>query len=126
MGSIRITYSIVLVSDMARSVAFYRDIIGMPLRFESPGWTEFDTGGSTWALHTCESPASDTEVLRSETAGCCRPGFQVSNLNEFHARMRENNVPCAQEPTETFGTRIARYIDPDGLAFSVSEPRPGQ
>lgn len=117
----RITYSIILVSDMARSVAFYRDIVGMPLKFESPGWTEFDTDGATWALHTCDGPANDSESVRSETAGCCRPGIQVSNLNEFHTRMLENKVPCAQAPTETFGARIAQYIDPDGLIFSVSE-----
>jgi hypothetical protein len=32
-------------------------------------------------------------------------------------------VPCLQEPKETFGVRIAQYIDPDGLVISVSEPR---
>jgi hypothetical protein len=30
-------------------------------------------------------------------------------------------VPCVQAPTETFGIRIARYVDPDGLEFSVAE-----
>ena len=53
-------------------------------------------------------------------AGQCRAGFQVSDLNDFHARMTENNVPCVQEPTETFGVQIAQYKDPDGLIFSVS------
>jgi catechol 2,3-dioxygenase-like lactoylglutathione lyase family enzyme len=36
----RVNYAIVFVSDMRRSVSFYRDTIGMPLRFESPHWTE--------------------------------------------------------------------------------------
>jgi lactoylglutathione lyase len=53
----RINYLIILVSDMARSVSFYRDIIGMPLRFDSPHWTEFDTEGATWALHASVSEA---------------------------------------------------------------------
>ena len=119
----RVSYSIIMVSDMARSVAFYRDVIGMPLKFESPGWTEFDTEGATWALHISSEPAADSAMPGSETAGSCRPGFQVSNLDEFHARMLENRVPCAQEPTETFGTRIAQYVDPDGLSFSVSEAK---
>ena len=120
----RINYSIILVSDMARSVAFYRDVVGMPLKFETPSWTEFDTEGATWALHISDGPPRKSDMLKSERAGICRPGFQVSDLNEFHVRMLENNVPCAQEPTETFGTRIAQYIDPDGLAFSVSEAQP--
>jgi hypothetical protein len=29
---------------MTRSVAFYRDILGLSLKFESPGWSEFQTG----------------------------------------------------------------------------------
>lgn len=117
----RIEYSIILVSDMARSVAFYRDIIGMPLKFESPGWTEFNTDGATWALHKCAGHARKPIGQQSESPGHCRPGFQVENLALFHSRMVENAVPCAQQPSETFGTMIAQYIDPDGLVFSVGE-----
>ena len=37
----RVSYSIVFVSDMNRAVSFYRDVMGLPLKFESPEWTEF-------------------------------------------------------------------------------------
>ena len=47
----KFAYTIVFVSDMARSVAFYRDLIGVPLKFESPDWSEFSTAGCTLALH---------------------------------------------------------------------------
>lgn len=40
-------HAIVFVSDMDRSVRFYRDVLGFSLRFDSPEWTEFDTGGTT-------------------------------------------------------------------------------
>ncbi len=121
----RINYQIVFVSEMARSVAFYRDVLGIPLKFESPGWTEFVTDGATLALHKSDGPATDDDISQQERAGRCRAGFQVTNLDEFHERMIKNNVQCAQEPTETFGARIAQYVDPDGLVFSVSEPRTG-
>ena len=55
------------------------------------------------------------------TAGQCRPGLSVSNLDEFHQRMVERKVPCIQEPKDVFGTRVAQYLDPDGLAISVGE-----
>ena len=29
----RVSYAIVFVGDMKRSVAFYRDVLGLPLRF---------------------------------------------------------------------------------------------
>jgi len=116
----RINYSIIFVSEMGRSVAFYRDVVGIPLKFESPGWTEFVTEGTTLALHKSDAPAPDRETQRAEHAGQCRAGFQVPNLDEFHKRMTEHNVPCVQEPAETFGVMIAQYVDPDGLVFSVS------
>lgn len=119
----RINYSIVVVSDMERSVAFYRDVVGIPLKFESPGWTEFATEGATLALHKSDAPAPDQKTSGVEHAGQCRAGFQVPNLDEFHKRMTEYNVPCVQEPTKTFGLRIAQHVDPDGLILSASGAR---
>ena len=118
----RIAYAIVFVSDMSRSVSFYRDVFGIPLKLESPHWTEFNTTGSTLALHKSDSP-NPTANGNMEPAGRCRPGFQVPNLAEFHQRMVEKNVPCFQAPTRVFGALIAQYVDPDGLTISVSEER---
>ena len=48
-------YVIKFVADMNKAVKFYRDILGLQLKFESSGWSEFVTGETTLALH----PASD-------------------------------------------------------------------
>ncbi len=122
----RVNYAIVFVSDMKRATAFYRDVIGLPLRFESPGWTEFATDGATLALHASEASKSDRDDPEQVLAGRCRPGLSVPNLDEFHKRMTERKVPCIQEPKEVFGTRIAQYVDPDGLGISVAEGRRGR
>ncbi|MFQ5630242.1 MAG: VOC family protein [bacterium] len=42
----RVNYAIVFVSDMKRAASFYRDVLGLPLKFESPVWTEFATDGA--------------------------------------------------------------------------------
>lgn len=119
----RLSYSIIFVSDMNRSVAFYRDCLGLPLRFESPHWTEFATEGATLALHAAEAPRDASADPHKVPAGRCRPGLAVPNLNDFHRRMTDQKVVCVQPPKETFGARIAQYLDPDGLAISVSEER---
>lgn len=120
----RINYVVVFVRDLTYSVSFYRDVIGVPLRFESPGWTEFATDGATLALHLAgEDHPSGGEEVRP---GVCRPGFQVPNLTDFHQRMLAGKVRCIQEPKEVFGARVAQYADPDGLAFSVGEAMPGR
>ncbi len=127
----RISYAIVFVGDMSRSVAFYRDVLGLPLRFESPGWTEFATDGATLALHASEvgnsgGAGAEADPLKTP-AGRCKPGFAVADLAAFHRRMTERNVRCIQPPKEVFGAKIAQYLDPDGLAISVSEDRkPGR
>jgi lactoylglutathione lyase len=121
----RVNYAIVFVSDMKRSVGFYRDVLGLPLRFESPGWTEFATDGATLALHSSESDNLAKDDPNRVPAGRCRPGLSVPNLDEFHKRMLANHVPCLQEPKAVFGVRIAQYLDPDGLGISVSEERRG-
>jgi lactoylglutathione lyase len=106
---VRVNYAIVFVSDMARSVTFYRDVMGLPLRFETSHWTEFATDGATLALHL------DT------LGGRCRPGLSVPSLDDFHARMIASGGQCVQEPKEVAGAKIAQYLDPDGLAVSVAE-----
>lgn len=122
----RVNYAIVFVSDMKRAVRFYRDVLGLPLRFESPGWTEFATDGATLALHASERSNSDEDNPQRSPAGRCRPGLGVPDLDEFHKRMVERDVPCLQEPKEIFGARIAQYRDPDGLVISVGEEKRGR
>jgi lactoylglutathione lyase len=122
---VRLNYAIVFVSDMKRAVAFYRDVIGLPLKFESPGWSEFATEGATLALHASEGSDPGMENPLKVPAGRCRPGLSVTNLDEFHNRMVEKKVTCIQEPKPIFGVRIAQYLDPDGLAISVGEERRG-
>jgi catechol 2,3-dioxygenase-like lactoylglutathione lyase family enzyme len=120
----RVSYAIVFVSDMKRAVAFYRDVLGLPLRFESPEWTEFATEGATLALHATGGGSSAAGGDPKESpAGRCRPGLSVADLDQFHEWMIEKKVPCIQEPKDVFGVRIAQYQDPDGLAISVSEER---
>jgi lactoylglutathione lyase len=126
MGAdVRVSYAIVHVSDMQRAVSFYRDVLGLPLKFQSPGWTEFATGGATLALHGSRGTTTRHDDPQSLPAGRCRPGLSVENLDEFHARILQLEVPCSQEPKEVFGSRVAQYLDPDGLAISVSQQKRG-
>ena len=122
----RVNYAMVFVSDMQRAVAFYRDVIGLPLKFQSPGWTEFATSGATLALHGTDSTDAATShdaASADGRPGQCRPGFSTPDLEKFHRRMVAHGVPCIQEPKAVFGAKIAQYSDPDGLVFSVGEER---
>ena len=108
---------------MKRSMAFYGEVLGLPLKLESPGWTEFATEGATLALHTSEDSVSADDNQQQLLAGRCGPGFAVPNLGEFHKRMVEIDLRGTQEPKELFGARLAQYVDPDGLTISVGKER---
>ena len=120
---LKFTHAIVFVSDMARSVAFYRDTLGLPLRFESPEWTEFEMPGNTLALHLADGPATSSQSMAP--AGQCQLGFSTEDIDAFHQDMLAKGVTCLQPPEEEdFGT-LAEYADPDGLPFSVLEQPKG-
>ena len=115
----KLSYAIVFVADMPESVRFYRDVIGLPLKYETPEWTEFATDGATFALHA--AAASPDATTEAKIPGRCQPGFNVPDLAGFHERMLAAGVPCVRPPRKEFGVAIAQYTDPDGLVFSVSE-----
>ncbi len=64
----KVDYVMVNVSDMPRSVAFYRDTLGLRLKFESPGWSEFETGTTT--ARRCMPPlrAAGSEAAPTDRA----------------------------------------------------------
>lgn len=109
----QLTYAIKYVADMDRAVAFHRDTLGLPLKFQSPEWSEFATGQTTLALHQATS---------DKQAGTVELGFASEDLAAFHARRDELGVEFTQPPTEMHGVHIAQIRDPDGADTSVSGP----
>jgi lactoylglutathione lyase len=113
-------YVIVFVSDMDKSVAFYRDVLGFPLKEQSHKWTEFGTGDTTLALHLAD-PADHTHTHATTPAGHCQIGLSVADLDAFHAEMVGKGVKCVQPPKEEHFGRLAIYADPDEMPISVAE-----
>lgn len=117
----RLGMAIVFVSDMMQSIAFYRDVMDLPLKFETTHWTELDAEGATLALHLAERPVIQGLDPEHLPAAFCRRGPSVRNLSVFHQKMVEWQVRVIQAPKNVFGVQIAQYADPDGLGISVSE-----
>lgn len=107
-----LSYIIEFVADMDRAIQFYRDVIGLPLKFQSPGWSEFATGEVTLALH----PASERNP-----AGKLEMGFTVPNIAQFHADMAAKGVQFPMAPAkQDFGGMLAQFVDSEGAHVSVS------
>ena len=120
----QIDYTMVVVSDMARSVEFYRDKLGIPLKFQSPEWTEFATGATTLALHGGGVPATQPPSGDpSKTAGACSIGFNVEDVDKTYEELQAKGIRFVMPPTqrEGEGIRLAVAIDPDGLPISFAQ-----
>jgi lactoylglutathione lyase len=118
----RLNFVIVYTSDMQRSVAFYRDTLGFPVKMESPDWTEFHTGATTLALHHAK-PAERPRVAHGEPkAGEAHLGLEVLDIEKFYEEEKAKGVEFTMPPTlREFGCKLAIFVDPDGLPISVTE-----
>ena len=107
----KFAYLIEYVADMDRAVSFYRDQLGLTLRFQTPEWTEFDTGATTLALHIASG---------QHPAGTLEMGFNVPDIHQFYGEATAKGVEFVSPPAaEQFGT-FARLKDSEGTIITVS------
>ena len=119
----QIDYVMIGVSNMDQSVGFYKDILGMPLKYKTNEWTEFQTGATTLALHLSKTRIATTSPQREIVAGKSTIGFTVTNLDKTYLELKAKNVRFVMEPKmrEEEGIKLAVCLDPDGLEISISE-----
>jgi predicted enzyme related to lactoylglutathione lyase len=111
MQRTQLRYVIKFVADMGKAVTFYRDVLSLQLKFESPGWSEFMTGETTLALH----PASERNP-----AGKVELGFTVGDVDAFYRDMSAKGVLFSMPPKkQDFGGVLAQFIDSEGSHCSV-------
>lgn len=106
-----LVYAIKYVADMGAAVCFHRDQLGLKLRFESPHWSEFETGSTTLALH----PATG-----DRPSGSCELGFRVPNIDAFYAEKSGKGIDFISPPTVLHGHKLAKFKDSEGAQTSLS------
>jgi predicted enzyme related to lactoylglutathione lyase len=112
-GLMKLTYVLKFVDNMDRAVKFHRDVLALPLKFESPEWSEFSTGETTLALHRSSA---------KNAAGSVELGFTVPDLHKFHADMTAKGVQFTMPPTkQDFGGELAQFVDSEGGRNSVGQ-----
>lgn len=107
---------ILLVSNMKRSIKFYRDTLGMELKKESKDWTEFSLKGTVIALHPAKTKIKMSKGMLV--------GFTFSDLESTCKELRKKRVKFYKKLTdEPFG-KHAIILDPDGHLLSLAEITP--
>ena len=105
---------ILLVSDMDKSIKFYRDVLELPIKNTSSEWVEFFSSGTVLALHTSKSKS------RTKNSGVL-VGFMVSDLEPVAKKLKDKKVEFFKEPKEESFGKHAIIEDPDGHLISIAE-----
>jgi len=110
--------AMLVCSDLARSRAFYRDMLGLRIGTDaSPDWVDFELGdGQRLGLH----PDSETLLVRP---GSLQLGFNVDNVDAFITDARMAGVRVLQDPYDQMSGRVAVITDPDGYVIQVFSPK---
>ena len=110
------------VSDMDRSVAFWRDTVGLKFMFQAPNVAFFDVAGVRLMLGSAESP----DVKPAGTTLY----FEVADLDGTFASLRERGVAVAKGGEPHFIAKLgakdlwmAFLHDPDGNLFALMQER---
>jgi lactoylglutathione lyase len=120
----RLGHVILYVSDLAASVAFYRDVAGLDHRFTDAGYAEFGTGPTRFALY---------ERRRAEwlTEHPVSPGpageivLLVEDVDAVAAALRGLGVRLLAEPADRpWGHRTMHIADPDGFVVEFAQEIP--
>lgn len=110
---------VIYVSDMQRSTAFYRDTLGLPIKFTSPGWTEFNNGGTTLALHRHMGNEAGTA---QPAAGQATLVFVVDDLHSAYETLKAEGVRFSLEPQkQPSGLTFGVLHDPDGFGITLQQ-----
>jgi len=122
---------ILVVADMARSTAFYRDILGATLVREYGGtsrvfqfqgaWLLLVTGGGPTAdkpTVTFEPPANPDRVSHSMT-------IRVPDCRAAFATLSARGATFLTAPVESDWEARAFFRDPDGHLVEISEAKAG-
>lgn len=102
------------VSQMDRAVAFYRDTLGLSLRFSTPYWAEFEVDGFTLGLQY----AGDGAPV---AGGGAVVDFEVQDIETMIERLEAAQAKfVAVVLDQPFG-KIAKFRDSEGNLLGLFE-----
>lgn len=105
------------VADLGRSVAFYRDKLGLTVKQEIPGFAFLDGGSVTLCLSQPLARAT------GRGAGATEIVFSVDDLRAAFEALRSRGVQFTHEPRNVSGPMwAANFEDPDNHKLSIFGP----
>ena len=109
----KLGHAVLKVSDLARSVDFYTNVMGFTKRSHSPNWSELTFGDATVALHVGGTGEQTKTGL----------GFVVSDIEAACREATGGGAKVLSGPEERRGEpiKLASLVDSEGNEFSLTQ-----
>jgi len=111
---------IVAVSNLEKSVKFYNEIIGMPIKNKRENWVELAKQGATVILH----PATTKINTGTSIENGIVIGLVVGDILSAVQELKSQNVPIYRDIESHKAGKNAIVLDPDKYMISLFEPAP--
>ena len=116
----RLTQVVVAVSDMRRSVAFYRDALGLAVREEGEWWSELEAGPGVVVGLTPAGGVESAPPLPTAAPGSAFVSFEVPDIQRAVAELRDRGMEVSDpERGEGMPSDSAHLRDPDGFHIQL-------
>lgn len=115
----------VLCNDLDAMVAFWRDVLEVPLLFpydRDSGWAGFQAGDVTVYLIQVDADPPLRRIPGAGPAGLESFAFAVPDLDEAIAELTRRGVVWASEVVESDWYRYRSFYDPEGNLLHVTVP----
>jgi lactoylglutathione lyase len=117
----RLDYVIHYVESLNRSVAFYRDAIGLRVRIEGDGYVEFEMENTKFSLFE-RSKLPDLIGREGGSPPCGEIGFLTEDVDAEAQRLRGLGVEILSGPVDRpWGERTLHIADPDGNIIEFAQ-----
>jgi catechol 2,3-dioxygenase-like lactoylglutathione lyase family enzyme len=119
-------YLVLVVTDVERSVRFWRDVVGAEHQHTSGDYAQFRVGevrlGLFGATAMAETLGRPVAVPAPGAAGF-EVGFLVDDVDEAYRELVEAGAQPVTEPADRpWGQRTAYVADPDGYLIELVRP----
>ena len=110
---------ILAVKDIDKSIQFYHEIIGLPIKNQRRSWVDLGTSGALLSLN----PASLTaQHIGSSIENGITIGFLVGDVKSAVDELRAKGVTIHRDIIEKDAGKNAVILDPDDYLISLFEP----
>ena len=110
---------ILAVKDLDKSIKFYHEIIGLPIKRQRRSWVDLGTSGALLSLH----PASLTaQHIGSSIENGITIGFLVGDVKSAVEELKSKGVRIHRDIVDRDAGKNAVILDPDDYLISLFEP----